>query len=108
MLAVLLTNAGHDAVHVCDRKMERAEDPEVLALAETENRILLSADSDFGEILTLGAKHKPSLVLFRGEFETAAREQAGLLLAHLPEVAADLDHGAIVVVTRTKIRVREL
>ena len=45
--------------------MERAEDPKILALAESEGRVLLSADADFGGILTLEAKRKPSLVLFR-------------------------------------------
>jgi predicted nuclease of predicted toxin-antitoxin system len=108
LLAALLTDAGHDAVHIADRKMERAEDSEILALAESEDRVLLSADSDFGEILTVGEKRKPSLVFFRGEFEVAAHDQARLLLGCLPEVCADLEKGAIVVVTRTTIRVREL
>lgn len=107
-LATLLSGAGHDAVHVAERGMERAEDPQILALAETEDRVIVSADSDFGEILIVGAKRKPSLVFFRGEFEIAAQDQARLLLACLPEVSADLESGAIVVIARTSIRVRGL
>ena len=107
-LAKLLTDAGHDTVHVRERRMERAEDPEILALADSEDRILLSADADFAGILTVGMKRKPSLVLFRGEFEPAAQEQARVLLDCLPEVSGHLDKGAIVVITRTKVRIREL
>jgi len=44
-LAKLLTERGHDAVHIRNRELSRAEDPEVLALAESEGRVLLSADS---------------------------------------------------------------
>ena len=88
--------------------MRSAEDPAVLALAEAEERVLLSADADFAAILTIGTKHKPSLVRFRGEFEPAAQEQARLLLGCLPQIAVALEKGAIVVVTRTNLRIREL
>lgn len=107
-LAALVSGAGHDAVHVAERGMERAEDPQIIDLAGAEARVIVSADSDFGEILIVGAKRKPSLVFFRGEFEIAAQDQARLLLACLPEVSAELDSGAIVVITRTSIRVRGL
>lgn len=88
--------------------MQSAEDPEVLALAESEDRVLLSADADFAAILTVGTRHKPSLVLFRGEFEPAAQEQARFLLGCLPQIAKALENGAIIVVTRTNLRIREL
>jgi predicted nuclease of predicted toxin-antitoxin system len=88
--------------------MQSAEDPAVLAFAEAEDRVLLSADADFAAILTIGTKRKPSLVLFRGEFEPAAQEQARLLLGCLAQVATALEKGAIVVVTRTRLRIREL
>ena len=42
--AALLSGAGHDAVHVAGRGMERAEDPQILALAEAEARVIVSAD----------------------------------------------------------------
>jgi len=54
------------------------------------------------------SKRKPSLVLFRGEFEPAAQEQAELLQACLPEISQHLETGAIVVITRAKLRIREL
>jgi predicted nuclease of predicted toxin-antitoxin system len=88
--------------------MQRAPDPAILTLADSEDRVLLSADADFAAILTIGTKHKPSLILFRGEFEPAAQQQARLLLGCLPGLSAHLEKGAIVVVTSTKVRIREL
>lgn len=37
-----------------------------MALAVVENRILLSADTDFGELLAASGTAAPSLILVRG------------------------------------------
>lgn len=50
-LADGLSRAGHDAAHVRDRGLSRADDATVLELARTEERILISADTDFGTLL---------------------------------------------------------
>ena len=64
-LAAFLADAGHDAVHLWDRNMQSADDANVFELAATENRILLSADTDFGAILAMRRSACPSVVLFR-------------------------------------------
>lgn len=51
-LANLLSTQGHDAAHLRDRGLSLADDNEVLACAEAENRVLVTADSDFTAILT--------------------------------------------------------
>jgi hypothetical protein len=43
-----LRQAGHDAVHIRDYGLQRAQDEEIFVLAETEKRILISSDTDFG------------------------------------------------------------
>ena len=48
-VAVLLSNAGHDAVHVRQYVLQSAEDIRILERASLEDRIAVSADSDFGE-----------------------------------------------------------
>lgn len=47
IIAVELNNAGHDAVHVRDRSLLGAEDQEIMAFAVEEDRVLVSADTDF-------------------------------------------------------------
>ncbi len=51
LVARQLAVAGHDAIHLRDRNLQSSEDPEVLALARLEGRVLVSADTDFAAIL---------------------------------------------------------
>ena len=51
LVAERLSQAGHDAVHLRDYAMERATDEEVLSRAATEHRHLISADTDFANLL---------------------------------------------------------
>ncbi|WP_158019519.1 DUF5615 family PIN-like protein [Mycolicibacter sinensis] len=51
MLSSFLTEAGHDVVHVRVRELASAADEVVLTLAADENRVLISADTDFGTLL---------------------------------------------------------
>jgi predicted nuclease of predicted toxin-antitoxin system len=50
-LAEGLSAGGHDAVHVSAYKLSRADDAEILARAATQDRVLVSADTDFGGVV---------------------------------------------------------
>lgn len=69
--------------------------------AREAGRILVSANTDFGELLTLGSHASPSIVLLRRS-PHGAEAQVHLLLAGLDVMADDLANGAIVVLTPTK------
>ena len=101
-------DAGHDAVHVRDRGLQAARDSEIVDLAEREDRIVVSADTDFGTILTLRNVSRPSFILFRGDVERRPEQQAEVLTDSLPQLQSALESGAIVLITGTRIRIRAL
>lgn len=107
-LAELLRDSGHDAVHTSELGLERAEDRELLLLAAEESRIVVSGDTDFGALLAMLKATLPSVILFRARHMPRAEHQAQVILRHLDDVAKDLDHGAILVITDDRIRVRHL
>ena len=107
-VARLLKETGHDAIHVADIGLLTATDPAILLAAAKEERVLLTADSDFGALLALGSLASPSVLLLRSADHLRPNEQAELMATNLPQIAEDLEKGAIVSLTRDRLRVREL
>ena len=107
-VAVLLNDAGHDAVHVREFAMQSALDVEIFEQASNQGRVLVSADTDFGTILAASSGATPSLILFRAVLHRRPEKQVELLLANLPNATRDIDQGAVVVIEDTRVRVRRL
>jgi hypothetical protein len=64
-VAELLTKAGHDAVHARDLQAASAPDSAVMTLAADDDRVILSADTDFGALLAQARATRPSVILVR-------------------------------------------
>jgi predicted nuclease of predicted toxin-antitoxin system len=62
-----LRSADHDVLYVME-VARRATDAEVTELAASENRLLLTADKDFGDLIFRLAWRVPGLVLLRTDF----------------------------------------
>jgi len=60
-MAALLRTAGHDCAHVYELGLGGQPDEQIMALADRENRILISADTDFGELLANAPVLAPSV-----------------------------------------------
>jgi predicted nuclease of predicted toxin-antitoxin system len=102
----LRTN-GHDAVHLRDEGLQRLPNGEIFQKAGREQRIVLTFDLDFGEILAASAGQIVSVILFR-----LRNPRADFVIQRLDDVlaqsSAELSQGAIVVVEDGRHRVRKL
>jgi predicted nuclease of predicted toxin-antitoxin system len=107
-VAELLTAAGHDAVHVRSLSLHTATDEIIFQAAIDQERVLISADTDFGTILTMRQQVRPSVILLRHGVPRRPADQATLLMSNLPPLTADLEAGAIVVFRGDRLRVRRL
>lgn len=91
-----------------DLGLTSATDEVVLAQAVADERVLVSADTDFGTLLARSGADKPSVVLIRRAVGRRADQQARLLIDNLPQVQDDLQDGAVVVFGEKTIRIRRL
>ncbi len=107
-LAEGLAAAGHDAVHVAAYGLSRANDEEILARAAPEDRVLISADTDFAGLLAGRGATVPSVILYRRRTRRHPHEQVMVLLANLDALQEDLNAGAIAVIADRGIRIRRL
>jgi predicted nuclease of predicted toxin-antitoxin system len=95
-----LQAAGHDAVHVGEVGLRSADDLVILVRARAEDRVLVSADHDFVQILFASGDTRPSVVLVREVDALPPAGLAALLLAALPgQLTKLLLAGAIATLT---------
>ena len=88
--------------------MQAEPDPVVLPRARTDERVLVSADTDFGGLLSRSRATGPSVLLIRRLTGRRAAEQSAIILANPDQIAEDLTAGAVVVIGDDRIRIRRL
>jgi predicted nuclease of predicted toxin-antitoxin system len=108
LVADELSAAGHDAVHVRAYGMQRADDRAILHRARSEGRVLVSADTDFGELLVREAAASPSVVLFRPSRGRGQTPLHTLILDNVDTLRDAAAAGSIIVLSRDRIRIRSL
>jgi predicted nuclease of predicted toxin-antitoxin system len=81
---------------VRDYGLQAASDEEIFERARNEDRIIVSADTDFGTLLASNQARRPSLVLFRQQQDRRPQRQVAVLLANLPAIGDALQQGAVV------------
>ena len=108
LLVEVLAGLGHDAIHVRSLGMSTSSDVAILEAASRDARVLVSADTDFGDLLARTNAGAPSVLLLRRQGLRRAEQVAQLITLNLPVIAEDLQGGAIVVLADERIRVRRL
>ena len=108
VLATLLTQAGHDALHVRTIELQRADDTEIFERAATDERIVVSADTDFGALLVARTVRRPSVIQFRGPGSRRPDALALTILLNLSQLTEALESGSIVTFEPSRVRVRAL
>lgn len=102
-LATHLENASHNVVFVGDA-MSGISDERILAKSERENRILITDDKDFGELVFRLGRPSSGLLLLRTRTTNPSRRFQmiqELLEAHDPK-------GKFIVIKEGSIRIRKL
>ena len=107
-VAEAMRESGHDAVHVRDYGAQAADDVEIVDRALEEQRIVITADTDFGLIMAQRRTQEPSVILFHHSFSHRPADQAGALIGNLPQLASALDQGSLIVIESRRIRIRSL
>jgi len=102
-----LRQNGHDAKHLRDEGLHRIPNGETFVKAISENRVIVTFDLDFGEIIAFSQGQKTSVILFR-----LHNTRTSHLIKRLATVLADateaLEQGAVVVVEESRHRIRYL
>ena len=76
--------------------------------AAADDRIVVSADTDFGTLLAARNGQKPSVVQFRGPGSRKPEVLARAMLSNLLPLTDALERGSIVTFEPSRVRVRSL
>ena len=101
-LESLLTGLGHDVISAVAID-PRAEDDALLATALKENRVLVTMDKDFGELVFALRRPHGTIIRF---VEMAVDDQVAAMQELLDRHADDLVANTLITVSPGRIRVR--
>ena len=98
---------GHDAVHLREEGLQRMPNGDIFKKAVAEDRVILTFDLDFGEIVALSGTRQTSVVLFRLH-NTRTPHVIDRLKTVLKHSTETLEHGAVIIVEESRHRTRRL
>jgi predicted nuclease of predicted toxin-antitoxin system len=96
-----LREAGHDVIAVVEIS-RGVDDSEVIDLAKSDRRILITEDKDFGQLVYAAARQSSGVVFIR--FPANARSSLIAAILNLVAARGDALYGLFVVVEPGRIR----
>jgi predicted nuclease of predicted toxin-antitoxin system len=103
-IGAFLREKGHDATRVARDYPAGLPDAEVLDIAVAEDRILITNDSDFGELVFRQGRPHKGVIYFRLRNDSGAQERIDLLGSLLASHADQLDRFLVVTVAGVRAR----
>jgi predicted nuclease of predicted toxin-antitoxin system len=103
-IAVFLTAHGHDATRIGRDYPRSLPDEDVLALAHHEQRILITNDKDFGELVVREHHPHAGVILFRFPLDSTAQQKIRALEALLASRSVPLDQFFVVTPQGNRMR----
>lgn len=101
----ILRAAGFDVKSIAESNFG-ITDSEVIKIAQEENRIILTFDSDYGELIfRLATQDPPSVIYYR--FKGAAPDAAGIILSKLIQAKHISLEGTFTVIEENNVRQRQ-
>ena len=98
----MLTDLGHDVLSGVEID-PRAADEALLTLANQEQRVLVTEDKDFGELVFVRNLPHPCIIRF---VDMQVVEKVAAMRELLEQHADAMHEGALIVVTRRRVRIR--
>jgi predicted nuclease of predicted toxin-antitoxin system len=103
-IATFLKQAGHDVTSIIEDYPRSISDEQVLAIARAEDRILITNDRDFGELIFRQQLPHSGVIYFRLPLDSTASEKIAWLRRVLRDYADRLDQ--FIVIRPGGIRIR--
>lgn len=103
--AELLTAAGHDVMTVRDQGLEGATDDTLFAVCAGEERILITLDHDFGQVLRYPPEKSAGVVILEPGSQATSRSLMDRLKDFLLFSQRSSPHGALWIVEPGRVRV---
>lgn len=102
----LLRQKGHSSEHIIKLGQRGSPDERVFALAQERNAVLVSRDTDFGNVLQfpLGSHH--GIVVVRFPSETRSRVIVDSVVQMLTTIAESEFTGALIIIEPGRMRMR--
>ena len=102
-----LNELGHDVIRVNAVLPNNTADREIVNWAAANDRVVLTQDLDFSDIIALSGADKPSLITLRLS-DSRVDNVNGILQSVLPELEREVVNGMIATVEDNRVRVRAL
>jgi predicted nuclease of predicted toxin-antitoxin system len=102
-----LQRAGWAAIHWSTVGDQSASDMSIMDWADNNGHIVFTNDLDFGALLALSRRGKPSVIQLRSQ-DVLPEAGAGMLISALQRFEEELRAGALITIDADKQRVRLL